>query len=194
MRNQEVCSSTGARFGSFRLIFFAGISASFRRRLSCSVTPFAKTSPLVSPTKMAKRRWQRSPPPPRPLTLREKSKPFPKATTPPWAFAHGGVVAFGKGFDFSRNVSGLGGGGDLCQRRFAIFVGDTKGDVFANGVTEQESLLRNEADMPAKKINRKLPNRAPVDEHTSWFRIVDTGDQVDERRLAGSGGADDGQA
>ncbi len=68
------------------------------------------------------------------------------------------------------------------------------GDVFADGVAEEKSLLRNEADLAAQGIERELADGAAVDEDGAGRGVVDARDQVDERRFAGAGGADDGQA
>src|ERR1700686_5604846 len=64
------------------------------------------------------------------------------------AFADSGVVAFGETFDVLRDVGGFGGGFDIVQLRLAIFFCYSEGDVFADGVAEEEGLLRDESDVP----------------------------------------------
>src|SRR5713226_10269902 len=58
------------------------------------------------------------------------------------AFADGGVVAFGETFDVLRYVGGFGSGLDVVEIRLAVFLRYAEGDVFADGVAEEESFLR----------------------------------------------------
>ena len=68
------------------------------------------------------------------------------------------------------------------------------GDVFADGVAEKECFLRNEADVAAQGVERELADGAAVDEDGAGLGVVDARDQVDQRRFAGAGGPDDGEA
>src|ERR1039458_6056177 len=54
------------------------------------------------------------------------------------AFADGGVVAFGETFDVLGDVGGFGGSFDVVERGVAVFVRYAEGDVFADGVAEEE--------------------------------------------------------
>ena len=69
-----------------------------------------------------------------------------------------------------------------------------EGDVLANGVAEQECLLRNKADVLAQHFERELANRPPIDQHRAFGRVVDARNQRHQRGLARSGWSDDRQA
>ena len=110
------------------------------------------------------------------------------------AFADRRVVAFGEAFDVLGDVGGFGGGFDVVKLRLAVFLRYAEGDVFADGVAEEECLLRDEADVPAQRVEREFADGVAVDEDGAGLGVVDPRDQIDERRFAGAGGADDGQA
>src|SRR5437868_9766566 len=54
------------------------------------------------------------------------------------ALADGSVIAFGEAFDVLGDVGGFGGGFDVVQLRLAVFLRYAKGNVFADGVAEEE--------------------------------------------------------
>src|SRR5271157_1666829 len=110
------------------------------------------------------------------------------------AFAYGGVVAFGETFDVLGDVGCFGSGFDVVQRDVTVFARYAEGNVFADGIAEQECFLRNEADVAAQRVEMELANGAAVDEDRAGLSVVDARDQVDKRRFAGAGGADDGEA
>src|ERR1700693_5733986 len=92
------------------------------------------------------------------------------------AFADGGVVAFGETFDVLRDVGGIGGGFDVVWIRLAIFLRDAEGDVFADGVAEEEGFLRNESDVAAEGVERELADGASVDKDGAGLGVVDARD------------------
>src|SRR5450759_2779022 len=110
------------------------------------------------------------------------------------AFADGGVVALGETFDVLGDVGGFGGGFDVREWGVAIFFGYAEGDVFADGVAEEECFLGNEADVAAQGVERELADGAAVDEDGAGRGVVDAWAEVDERRFTGAGGADDSEA
>ena len=73
-------------------------------------------------------------------------------------------------------------------------VGAAEGDVLADGVGEEEGLLRDEADVVAESATREVADGLTVDEDGSGSGVVEARDQADERGFAGAGGADDGEA
>src|SRR6202035_2521439 len=92
------------------------------------------------------------------------------------AFADGGVIAFGETFDVLGNVGGFGGGFDVVQLRLAIFLRYAEGDVFADGVAEEECFLGNESDVAAQRVKRELADGASVDEDCAGLGVVDARD------------------
>src|SRR6266403_990978 len=110
------------------------------------------------------------------------------------AFADCGVVAFGEAFDVLRDVGGFGGGFDVVQLRLAVFLRYAKGNVFADGVAEEECFLGNESDVAAQRVERELADGASVDENGAGLGVIDAWDQIDERCLAGASRADYGEA
>ena len=67
-----------------------------------------------------------------------------------------------------------------------------KRDVVGERVGKQKGLLRHETDRTAQHRQRHVPHVDAVDEHGAGGRIVQTCKQADERGLAGSGDADEG--
>src|SRR3984893_17263463 len=92
------------------------------------------------------------------------------------AFADGGVVAFGETFDVLGNIGGFGGGFDVVQLRLAVFLCYAEGDVFADGVAEEEGFLGNEADAAAQRVERELADGASVDQNRAGLGVVDSWD------------------
>ena len=72
-------------------------------------------------------------------------------------------------------------------------VGASEGDVLRDGVGEEESLLGDEADVVTEVGERVFADGAAVDEDGSRRRVVEAGDEADQRGLAGASGADDGE-
>src|SRR5208282_3811324 len=75
-----------------------------------------------------------------------------------------------------------------------LFGADAVGDVFADGVAEEKGFLGNEADVAAQGVEREVTDGASIDKDGAGLGIVDTWNQIDQRCLAGAGGANDGQA
>src|SRR4029453_15514512 len=63
----------------------------------------------------------------------------------------------------------------------------------ADGLAEQEALLRNESDLAAKLFERERRDRHAVDENLAFLRIVDACEQLEQRALATAGRPDDGE-
>ena len=72
----------------------------------------------------------------------------------------------------------------------SVAVGPAVGDVVAHGAGEQERLLRHVAEPAAVRAEVELGERHAVDQHPARGRVVEAGDQLDDRRLAGAGLAD----
>ena len=64
----------------------------------------------------------------------------------------------------------------------------------ADGVGEEKGLLGNEADVVAESLEGQVVDGVAVDEDGAWFGVEDAGDEVDEGRFAGAGGAYDREA
>src|SRR5574343_372058 len=102
------------------------------------------------------------------------------------AFADQRVVAVRQAQDELVGVGGAGSGDNFLARcvRFAV------GDVVGDGAEEQERLLQHKADVLTELGNRHGADIDAVDQHLAFGDIVETADQVDQRRLAGTGVAD----
>ena len=68
--------------------------------------------------------------------------------------------------------------GECTVRRIRAFA-HTEADVAANGVGEQERVLRDDADLRAQCGKRPVSRVDAVDEHTAGGWVVETGDKVD---------------
>ena len=64
-------------------------------------------------------------------------------------------------------------------------------DVVGDGVVEQHRLLGDEAELAAQGLLRHLPDVHAVHEDAARSHVVEARDEVDERRLARAGAADD---
>src|SRR5690606_274680 len=71
--------------------------------------------------------------------------------------------------------------------------GRREADVGGNVAGEEEDVLLHVADEPAHLVHRHVAHIAPVDEDPPLLRFVEAEEEVDDRRLAGAGVADDGQ-
>ena len=65
-------------------------------------------------------------------------------------------------------------------------------DVVGDRAREQHRILRHEADVVAQRSQRERADVMAVDQDPPFVRVVEARDQAGERRLAGAGGADDG--
>jgi hypothetical protein len=65
------------------------------------------------------------------------------------------------------------------------------GDVGGDGVAEEVGFLEDEGDLRAQARQRDVAHVDAVDEDAAVLRVVEAGDQVDERALARAGRADD---
>ena len=72
-------------------------------------------------------------------------------------------------------------------------VGAAEGDVLADGVGEEEGLLRDEADVAAEGSSRPTADGLPSMRTDAVGRRREAGDEADEGGFAGAGGADDGE-
>ena len=79
---------------------------------------------------------------------------------------------------------------DLCIGR----VDATERDVLAHGRGEEERILGDDADLPPQRRQRERPHVGPVDEYPTPLDVVEARDQRRNRRLAGAGVADQGDA
>ena len=81
-------------------------------------------------------------------------------------------------------------GADRPGRRLDLGVGRVRsavGDVVAHRAGEQERLLRHDAELAAVRVEVEVAQVDAVDRHRARRRVVEAGDQLDERRLAGAG-------
>ena len=76
---------------------------------------------------------------------------------------------------------------DLLSRGVGLAVGD----VLPDGRAEQHGILQHEADLIAQRLQRVAANVAAVDAHLSAQRVVEAGDEADQRGLAAAGRADE---
>ena len=106
------------------------------------------------------------------------------------AFADHGVEALGELEDLGGDVGDGGGFLDL----FGSCLGNTEGDVLANGLGEEEGLLGDEAYVFAQGVEGETANRFSVDEDRAGSGIVEAGDEANEGGFAGAGRANDSKA
>ncbi|MMZ60971.1 hypothetical protein D1872_230960 [compost metagenome] len=98
------------------------------------------------------------------------------------------VIAFGH----SRNKVMRGGQPGVFHRVLLRQIGIAEGDVSVDRVGEQENILRRHADVAAQLVEFQLAYVRTVDQDTAFGDVVETRDQVDERRFARSRRAHDG--
>ena len=70
-----------------------------------------------------------------------------------------------------------------------VAVGEVRGD----RVAEQEALLRHVADLGAQRLERELADRNAVEQDLALLRVGEPRDEIDQRALAASRRADDGE-
>ena len=66
-----------------------------------------------------------------------------------------------------------------------------KGDVGADGVGKEKTLLIDNADLPAESVQVQVAQIPPVGQDAAPLRIVEARDQTEQRALAGAGQAKD---
>ena len=106
------------------------------------------------------------------------------------AFAHDGVITLRHRPDEIVRAGDLGHFLDISV--VAITAG-TKTDVAADGVGEQEGILRHDAHLRAQGGQRPVACVDAVDEHMAHGWVVEAGDEADERGLARAGFAEDAE-
>ena len=97
------------------------------------------------------------------------------------------VVAVGQRPHEVVDVGGLGGGQDLVLGRVEPAVGD----VLADRAVEQPRVLEDHPELAAQVVAGQLAGVDAVDRDPPAVDLVEAHQQVDERRLAGAGRADD---
>ena len=70
-------------------------------------------------------------------------------------------------------------------------VGTAEGDVLAHRAGEEEALLRDDPELPAQRLLRDVAQVDAVDRDASLARVVEAGEQLRDRRLAGARVADE---
>ncbi len=98
-----------------------------------------------------------------------------------------GVVAVGQRAHEVVDVGRLGGRDDLLLGGVLAAVGD----VLADRAAEQPGVLQHHAEGPAQVVAGHLAGVDAVDGDAPAVDLVEAHQQVDERRLAGAGRADD---
>ena len=104
------------------------------------------------------------------------------------ALADHGVEALGELEDLGGDVGDGGGFFDLLGG----CLGDTEGDVLADGLREEECFLWDEAYVFAQGVEGEAADGFSVDEDGTESGVVEAGDEADEGGFAGAGGAYDG--
>lgn len=98
------------------------------------------------------------------------------------------VIALREPLDEAVGVRGLGSGDNLLVGR----IGLAHNDVFADGALHKPCFLKHHSVILPQAGAGHLPNVAPVHGDAAAGRIVKAHQQVDERRLAAAGGANNG--
>ena len=99
-----------------------------------------------------------------------------------------GVVPGGETEDGIVDARGLGGAHNVVHRRALAAVGD----VFKHRALEHPRLLQHHGVTAAQRVARHAADLAAVHEDMPGIHIIEAHQQVDERRLARAGVADDG--
>lgn len=85
-------------------------------------------------------------------------------------------------------IGGFGGGDDFFVRRIEVAVED----VLPDRSVEKHRFLRDQADLLAQGREGDVADVNAIDGQTAARDIVETGQQVGDRRFAGTAGADEG--
>src|SRR6266851_7186782 len=108
------------------------------------------------------------------------------AAQPMTPLPHHRVITFRQRRDEIVDVSGLRGGYHLRLRRVRLRVEE----VVADRGMEEEGVLEDHPDLAAQRFEREIANVVAVQPDGAELRIVETGQQVGDRGLAGTGRAD----
>ena len=99
------------------------------------------------------------------------------------------VVAIGEGEDAVVDGSCPGGGLDLGIGDLPAYA---VGDILADGSREEERLLLDDADLLAQEVARVVVKLDAIEGQAAAGVLVEAGQQVDQGRLAGTGGTQQG--
>ena len=72
----------------------------------------------------------------------------------------------------------------------SVALGPGEGDVLADGAVEQERVLQDDAELRPVRLQPDGREVDAVDQNVPCGRLVEGGDQADDRRFARAGGAD----
>ena len=110
------------------------------------------------------------------LPLAQAAAPFPQ---------HGGI-AIGEPLDELMGTRHFGRFDHFCVGGF----GTTKADVVHDRCAEKKGILQDDANLPAQAAHRYITDINAINRHLATRGIIETGQQVDQCRLACAGGAD----
>src|SRR5713226_2254310 len=105
------------------------------------------------------------------------------------ALADNRFVFMGEALDVGIEAGDFGGLADLVE----IVVGQTEGDVAADGFAKEVGVLRDVADGAAQGVDGPFADGAAVDEDFAFWGFPEAGDEGGEGGLAAAGGADDSE-
>ena len=104
------------------------------------------------------------------------------------ALTQAGLIAFWQSANEGIGLGGLGGGLDVGHACIRGAIGDVGG----NGVGKERDILRHESNALAQHVKIGLAHIDPVDHHAPRLGIEEPQQHGKQRRLAGTGRADDG--
>src|SRR5207237_9714411 len=81
----------------------------------------------------------------------------------------------------------LGRADDFLRRRSW----PAEGDVVGDRAREEKAFLRNDSELTAKRVLRDVQQVVSVDRDPAFARVVETGEELRDRRLASAGVADE---
>ena len=108
------------------------------------------------------------------------------AAEPHAAFANHGLHTVGHAVDELGGIGGFGGGADFAFGRVAPRIGD----VLSDRAVEQKHILLDNPEQRTKRFDVVIPQIAAVERHAPGRRIIESGNQIAERRLARAAGTD----
>ena len=102
------------------------------------------------------------------------------------ALAYRGIVALREGHDEIVCGSSLRGGNYLVVG----CVGASERDVITDRSAEQIGLLQHDSDFRAQAVQRHVTQIVSINQYCTIGYVIEAGDQVGDRRFAGTGGTD----
>jgi hypothetical protein len=93
------------------------------------------------------------------------------------------VVSFGK---LNDEIVGIGSFSSLDDFLIRATMDISIGDVISNRIIKEDRLLCHQSDLISQGLKRDLSNVVTIDENLALLDIIESGQEIDQRGLAGS--------